>query len=78
VGEYTHDPRVVFNDDGTVTIPDHLGRADWTVRQRAAMWVVDNPELGLLRDMEHPDRVAQFAFRDEAIFALIGDPRTWV
>lgn len=72
---YSSDPRVVFNGDGTATIPDSPANGDWTVRERFGEWIADNPEQGFLHDTVNADHPARFGTCDEAIFAIVGDPQ---
>lgn len=67
---YSGDKRVVFNGDGTVTLPDPVN-GDWHVHQdRDGLWTADNPEQGFLRSRTNGAFRATFHTRDEVLAAL--------
>lgn len=68
---YESDPRVVFNQDGTVTLPGGAN-GDWTVHERDGFWTADNPEQGFLRSSHNGAFQATFHTRDEVLERLLG------
>lgn len=75
MSRYSNDPRVVFNDDGTATIPDQPTNGDWTVRESGDSWIAENPEQGFLHSTINADYPERFRTRDQAIFAIVGEPQ---
>ncbi len=69
---YAGDPRVVFNGDGTMTLPGG-GHGDWlVVRNGDGRWVASHPEQGNLRDRWNGDYSAQYGTCDEVLEQLLG------
>jgi hypothetical protein len=74
MSRYDGDPRVVFNGDGSVTLPDPVD-GDWRIYEDRDVWVAHNEDQGFLHSTINADFPATFRSCDEAIFVIVGDPQ---
>ncbi len=73
--DYRTDARVVFNRNGTVTVPDEGG--NWLFQEEHGQWTVQNTGDGryLVDEGDSYNRRQKvFSTLDGALFHLIGDP----